>query len=85
MVVQPFLRATSVLVIFCTPLDDQVTSCFGTHKEAPPGQIGPHLFPKLTNQFVLLDEAAKLPTRNQLAPLSQDQLRGEDHMAHEEI
>lgn len=38
----------------------------------------------LTDQFVLLDEAAKLPSRNQLAPLSQDQLRGEEHVANED-
>ncbi len=34
-----------------------------------------------TNQFVFFDEAAKLSTRDQLAPLSQDQLRTEDDMA----
>lgn len=36
-----------------------------------------------TDQFVLFDEAAKLSTRNQLAPLPQDQLRTEDDAADE--
>lgn len=31
-----------------------------------------------TNQFVFFDEAAELSTRNQLAPLSQDQLRRQE-------
>lgn len=35
----------------------------------------------LTYQLVLLDEAAKLPTRNQLAPLPHHQLRREEYVA----
>lgn len=66
-------------------VQEQATSCAGAHKETLAQQMGPHLFLKLTDQFVLLDEAAKLPTRNQLAPLSQDQLRREHHVANENI
>lgn len=79
-------RFLSALCIFHTPVYDQCTYFAGAQakiRRLP--QTSLHFFPHLTDQFVLLDEAAKLPTRNQLAPLSQDQLRGEDHAADEGI
>lgn len=39
----------------------------------------------LTDQFVLLDEATELSARNQLAPLSQHQLRRKDEEADESL
>lgn len=75
---QPSLQAGSVLCNFSAPVGGQVTSSRNTAAATDGSAF-------LTDQFVLLDEAAKLPTRNQLAPLSQDQLRGEDHVANEDI
>lgn len=65
-------------------VDNQASSCAGAHEETLPRPMGPQS-PKLTDEFVLLDEAAELPTGNQLTPLSQDQLRREDNMANENI
>lgn len=79
-------RFLSALCVFHTPVYDQATSFAGAQAEIQlRSQTSLHRFPHLTDQFVLLDEAAKLPTGNQLAPLPQYQLRGEDHAADKGI